>query len=112
MKGAFGRPGVHQITRTSLPVRVYVDERGSERGVCGILHRAPAPLDNEEIRGTVNQGTYLDFDQHCVRRFRVIGRRARVAGAEARVGWDAEAERRFPCTPLSKLFPTRDVTRI
>jgi hypothetical protein len=33
MKGVFGRPDAHQITRTSLPVRVCMDELGSERGV-------------------------------------------------------------------------------
>ena len=30
---AFDRPGGYWVTRTSLPVRVYVDERVSERGV-------------------------------------------------------------------------------
>ena len=73
-KDAFGRLDVHQITRTSLPVRVYVDKRGSERGVLGILHRAPTLLDNGVIRGAANRDTHLDFDQHNVGRFRVVGR--------------------------------------
>ena len=89
MKGAFCPPDVHQITRTSLPVRVYVDGWGSERGAFGILHRTPAPSDNGEIDGAVNRGAYLDFDQHVARRFRTIGRRARVADAEVKVGCDA-----------------------
>ena len=109
MKSPSGRPDVHQITRTSLPVRVYVDNWGSERDVFGILHRAPAPLDNGEIRGAVNRGTYLDFDQHIVRRFRAIGRRVRVADTEVRVGYDAEADRQFPFTPLCR---SRPVTRM
>ena len=74
MKDTFCRLGVHQVIRTSLPVRVYVDKRGSDRGVLGILHRAPALLDNGVIRGAVNRGTHLDFDQHNVGRFRVVGR--------------------------------------
>ena len=56
MKDAFGPPDTHQITRTSLPVRVYVDERGSERGVLGILRRAPASLDNGVIKCMANRG--------------------------------------------------------
>ena len=74
MKDAFGRLDVHQITRTSLPVRVYVDKRGSEHGSLGIPHQALAPLDNGVIRGAMNRGTYLDFDHHDVGRFRVVGR--------------------------------------
>lgn len=74
MKDAFGRLDVHQITRTSLPVRVYVDKWGSERGGFGIPHRAPALLDNGVIRGAANLGTHLDFDHHDGRRFRVVGR--------------------------------------
>lgn len=106
MKSAFGRPDAHQITRTSLPVRVYVDKRGSERGVFGIPHRAPAPLDNGEIKGAVNRGAYLDFDQHGVRRFRIVERGVRVADAEVGVGCDARLTGNFRLTPL------RPVTRV
>jgi len=79
------------------------------------LWNSTPTTDNGGIRGVVNQGTYLDFDQHCARRCRVVERRARVAGVEVGVGWDAEAERRFSCKLLpyaTQLFPTRDVTRI
>lgn len=82
-----------------------MDEHGSERGVCGILHRAPAPLDNGEIRGAVNQGTYLDFDQHRLRRLSSYWMVSEGGGCRGKgLMADAKAERRFPY----KLFPTRD----
>ena len=44
MKHVFGPPDVHQITRTSLPVSVYVDRRESER----VLGPHKHPFDKEE----------------------------------------------------------------
>jgi hypothetical protein len=93
MKSAFDGLGVYQITRTSLPVRVYVDERGSERGAP--RDSAPStstPLITGAIKGAANRGAYLDFNQHRVREFRAIERWARVVGAEVRVRCDAGAE--------------------
>ena len=103
MKDASARPDVHQITRTSLPVRVCVDGRESERGVLGIIHRAPTPLDKGEIKGVERRDAHLDFNQHGARWIRTIGLRVGVGDAEVRVGCDANADSN--ATPL---FPARD----